>query len=70
MLKRRWIECTTYTCCQKSNVKVSDVPSVMAPAIKGNIIYNTEHEKNSIFLKQYEMPSSLLLVNHPIYEYM
>jgi hypothetical protein len=57
MLRRRWIECTTYTRCQKFNVKVSDVPPVMAPAIRGNIIYNTEHEKNSIFLKQYGMPS-------------
>ena len=45
ILKRRWVECTSYICTQKTMV-VSDIPPVIAPAMRGPSVYNTEVFKN------------------------
>ena len=48
LLKRRFIECTTYTRCDKLfSIKVSKIPPIIAPALRGDHIFNTEQQKKS-----------------------
>lgn len=65
-LKRRWIECTTYTRSEKFSTHFSDIPPVMAPAMKGPFVINTETNKKSSFLKQHGNPNEgvFLLQTH------
>lgn len=51
MLKKRWVECTTYTrCIHKFQVHHSEIPPIMAPSIRRCEVLNTEAQKKSTVL--------------------
>ena len=56
ILKRCWVECTSYTRTQKIMVNVSDIAPVIAPAMRGPSVYNTEGLKKSAHHKQNANP--------------
>jgi hypothetical protein len=68
MLKRRWIECTTYTRSEKFKAHFSDIPPVIAPAMKGPVVINSEAEKKSSFLKQHGKPNEGVFSLYCIYK--
>lgn len=56
-LKRRWLERTVLTrCLDKFQVSVSEIPPIMAPAVIGSKLYNTEIEKKSVYLNENSQP--------------
>ncbi|KXJ09785.1 HMG domain-containing protein 3 [Exaiptasia diaphana] len=56
-LKKRWIEKSTLTRAnEKFSVSVSEIPPIMAPAVLGQMLYNTELKKKSVYLKENSQP--------------
>jgi hypothetical protein len=61
-LKRDWIEKTTFSNELVGNVyslNAADVPPIIAPALRGKEIFNTEMEKKSIYLNQKDISASM-----------
>ncbi|KAK3754405.1 hypothetical protein QZH41_011187, partial [Actinostola sp. cb2023] len=56
-LKRRWLERTVLTrCLDTFEVAVSEFPPIMAPAVVGQKLYNTELQKKSVYLNENSQP--------------
>lgn len=51
--KHHWVECATFTRCNKPfSIKASDVPPIIAPKLRGDVIYNTEMTKKSLSVEK------------------
>lgn len=69
MLKKRWVECTTYTrCIHKFQVHHAEIPPIMAPSIRRCEVLNTEAQKKSTVLDsiKHKYQGVLSLVNYNI----
>lgn len=41
-----------------TNVKVGEVPPIIAPSMRGETVYNSEMEKKSIYIRSKENPDA------------
>lgn len=60
-LRRHFVENCTYSkTSDPLEIHAGEIPSIIPPAFRGPVLYNTEMEKNSYHLKSSETPEGTI----------